>query len=424
MRRLKAAWGIFMKTIKFGIFGLGRGSSFYDNILVNNGDIVAVCDKNEDRLADAKKHLGKSLAAYTSFDEFINHPGLEAVFLCNFFHEHAKYAIRALEKNIHVLSECTSNCTMAEGVALIRAAEKSKAIYMLSENYPFMQFNQEMRRVYRGGSLGKVLFAEGEYNHPLNPYNAAEIKSIRPYRKHWRNYLPRTYYITHSLAPLMYITGSIPVRVSAMPVFDPYPSDSLLAAGTADRSAIITCLNNDDSVFRVTGCAAYGAHGNSYRICGEKGQIENVRGTNGKIMLRYNSWDIPEGKEEINFYMPEWNDEDKELIEKAGHGGGDFFVIREFLNCIRNSEKPIFDEYFATTMASVGILSHRSLLERGVPYDIPDFHSEEDRKKYENDTLSPFYGSDGSEPRLPRCSHPDYELTDEEIAYLDKLFAE
>ena len=73
-----------MKTVKFGIFGLGRGSSFYDNILVNNGDIVAVCDKNEDRLADAKKHLGKSLAAYTSFDEFINHPGLEAVFLCNF----------------------------------------------------------------------------------------------------------------------------------------------------------------------------------------------------------------------------------------------------------------------------------------------------------------------------------------------------
>ena len=54
-----------------------------------------------------------------------NHPGMEAVFLCNFFHDHAPFAIKALERNIHVLSECTSNGTMAEGVALVRAAKKS-----------------------------------------------------------------------------------------------------------------------------------------------------------------------------------------------------------------------------------------------------------------------------------------------------------
>ena len=30
------------RTIKFGIFGLGRGSSFYQSILANNGEVVAV----------------------------------------------------------------------------------------------------------------------------------------------------------------------------------------------------------------------------------------------------------------------------------------------------------------------------------------------------------------------------------------------
>ena len=43
------------KAIKFGIFGLGRGSSFYQAILSNNGDIVAVCDRNEGKLKKQRK---------------------------------------------------------------------------------------------------------------------------------------------------------------------------------------------------------------------------------------------------------------------------------------------------------------------------------------------------------------------------------
>ena len=181
------------RVVKMGVFGLGRGSSFYKNIMVNNGEIVAVCDKNEERLKEAKKILGDDLATYTNFDEFINYAGMEAVMICNYFHEHAPYAIKALEKNIHVLSECTSNSTMAEGVALVRAAEKSKAIYMLSENYPYMVFNQEMHRIYRSGNLGKVLFAEGEYNHPFDIVGDMKgFKELHPYGKHWRQLLPRS----------------------------------------------------------------------------------------------------------------------------------------------------------------------------------------------------------------------------------------
>ena len=250
-----------MRPVKIGIFGLGRGGSFYDTIMLNNGEIVAVCDINEEKLAKAKEKIGDDLATYTDFDEFINHEGMEAVFLCNYFHEHTPYAIKALEKNIHVLSECTSNSTMAEGVALVRAAEKSKAFYMLSENYPYMRFNQEMYKVYRGGTLGRVLFAEGEYNHPIDCNDLKLVKGLRPYAKHWRNLLPRAYYITHSLAPLMYITGAFPVRVTAMPCHMDYTDETVLN-GTIlpDRAAVIMTLNDDESVFRVTGCAAFGAH--------------------------------------------------------------------------------------------------------------------------------------------------------------------
>lgn len=413
------------KTIKIGIFGGYRGSNYYKNLMANNAEIVAVCDKNEEYAKKAKEMLGKDVSIYTSFDALIEHKGLEAIVLSNYFHEHAPYAVRALEKGIHVLSECTSNGTMAEGVALVRAAEKSKAIYMLAENYPYMLFNQEMRRLYRGGTLGKLIFAEGEYNHPLTPEEDLDYYiSLCPDSRHWRYALPRTYYITHSLAPLMYITGAVPRRVTAFAAMDPVEMEAdAFQRGVPERSALILTQNDDGSVFRVTGCSGFGHHESSYRICGKKGQIENLRDRSERVLLSYNGWERPADlKENSRIYKPEIVDKDKALIEKAGHGGGDFFVARVFLDCIREGRKPEFDVYFATTMASVAILAHRSTLEGGKPYDIPDFRREEDRKLYENDTLTPFWGSDGTPPSIAASSMPGYHtLTKEGCARYDAL---
>lgn len=411
-----------MEKIKIGIFGINRGASYINSLLANGADIVAICDKDEFWLNKAKEIMGDQTTYYTSFDEFFEHP-MDAVLLCNYFNEHAPFAIRFLEKGVHVLSECTAAGTMAECVALVRAAEKSSAKYMLCENYPHMKFNREIKRICDGRTLGKFLYAEGEYNHPVSGDDVAFNRKYKPYPEHWRNYLPRTYYVTHSLAPIMYATGAKPIRVTAMPVFAPF-DDTFAISGShcGDRAAIITTLNDDDSVFRVSGCAGFGAHSNSYRICGTEGQIENLRGMNGQVMLRYNSWNKPEGMEQDNLYDPQWNHKDEALIEKEGHGGGDFLVIQEFLNCLREDRKPDFDVYFATRMSAVGILAHRSLLEKGMPYDIPDFSKEEDRVLWENDYLTPFYGPNGEEPTLRCGSREDFVPPEEAMkAYLESI---
>ena len=411
---------VIMDKIRIGVFGGGRGSNFYDCIMQNNGEIVAVCDKKEERLEKAKEKLGDSVALYKSFDEFINHP-MDAVLVANYFHEHAEYAIRLLEKNIHVLSECTSNSTMADGVRLVRAAEKSKAIYMLCENYPFMLFNQEIKKVYESGSLGKVLYAEGEYNHPGDPTSTANKKDLFDDVNHWRNTLPRTYYITHSLAPIMRATGSMPVRVTALPVFCPPGPEACTASTVGDKLAVISCLNDDDSVFRVFGHATFGGHENSYRVCGTKGQIENLRGFTDTVSILYNEWNIPEGMESRHTsYQVEVPEHEVAFVKEAGHGGGDYYVIKHFFECIRTNTKPDMDVYFATRLASVAILGHKSVMAGGAPFDIPDFRKEEDRIKYENDNASPFWYSDGREPNIPSCSRPDYKATEEQIERFKK----
>ncbi|MBR5453948.1 MAG: Gfo/Idh/MocA family oxidoreductase [Clostridia bacterium] len=416
-----------MKEIRVGIFGAGRGVDLAYNQKSAGAKIVALCDFNElrrnggvERLTEDKMVDENDFAVYDDFDKFIEHD-MDAVVIANYFHEHAPYAIKCLERGIHVFSECISNGTMADGVELIRAFEKSNAVYFMAENYPQMCSTREMKKICGSGSLGKPLYAEGEYNHPVDPADVDFQRDCRYFRHHWRNFNAQTYYITHSLGPIMAATGATPKRVSALPVYAPNFDDFASASYVGDASAIITTLNDDDSVFKFSACSKYGAHGVSYRVCGTKGQIETVRGTE-KVMLRYNGWNIPEGKEEINFYEPAWDDLEEDKIVQSGHGGADYITARMFLECIREGKQPEhpFDVYSAVNMSSVAILGFRSLLERGVPYDIPDFRLEEDCKKWENDRLTPFWGTDGTAPTLPCCSHPDFKPTDTQLKLYDE----
>lgn len=405
-----------MGALKIGVFGVGRGMDIAKNFMLLNCDIVAICDNHKERLNAAAENLkGQNVAVYDNFDDFLEHD-MDAVIMANFFHEHAPFTIRCFEKGIHVFGECISNGTMAEGIELLDAFEKSDSIYMLAENYPQMIFNREIKRVCEGKTLGKILYAEGEYNHPGNPNNATFKKIYNYFEGHWRNFLPRTYYVTHSLGPIMHATGATPKRVTAFASYAPIEGDVPTASRGGDRAAIITTLNDDGSVFRFTGCAGFGGHHNAYRVCGTDGSIENLRGTD-KMMLHYNEWTIPEGKEEYNLYKPEWNDPDEELIVKSGHGGADFITARMFIECVKNKKQPEhpFDLYSAVNMSSVAILSHRSVLEGGKPYDIPDFTKEEDREMYKNDRLTPFLKPDGSEPDIPCCTNPDFRPTEKQL---------
>ena len=412
-----------MQKIKLGIFGLGRGRSFFPAILHEGVEVVAVCETIDRRIEMAKKEYkdaggANEFAVYKNFDEFINHD-LDAVLLCNFFNEHTKYAIKCLEKDIHVLCECQSNATMADGVKLVRAQEKSNAKFMLLENYPFMLFNLEMKKVVDGGTLGKIVYAEGEYNHPGKGFNENSI--LGGYcsgDKHWRKYLPKTYYLTHSLAPLMYITGTRPKRVTALPIFEPR---DFVHSYVGEIASVMTTINENDSVFRFFGHSSFGYEENSYRFCGLNGQVENVRGDESKIMLAYNEWNKPENKEKVNFYKAEWSEEDKPIASIMGHAGGDYFVIKKFANVIRGLEENPFDVYFSTTLASVAILAHRSQMENGKPYDIPNFRLEEDRAKWENDNLTPFWNGDNP-PTYPCTTRESYTPSEKATKWFNETW--
>ncbi|MCL1869416.1 MAG: Gfo/Idh/MocA family oxidoreductase, partial [Promicromonosporaceae bacterium] len=149
------------EKIKVGVFGLGRGQAFLHPHEAVGIEIAAVCDARRDKVDLRLQGLPKGVRGYTEFEDLIA-SDVDAVILCNYFDEHAPFAIRALRAGKHVMSECASNATVAEGVALCREVERAGKVYMLAENYPFTRATMELRRIYRAGELGRGLYGDGE----------------------------------------------------------------------------------------------------------------------------------------------------------------------------------------------------------------------------------------------------------------------
>lgn len=345
---------------------------------------------------------------------------MDAVVLANYFHQHAPFAIRALEAGKHVLSETACNSTLAEGVALCRAVERSRKIYMLAENYPYTVFNQELQRLYQSGEIGEATYAEGEYNHPIAPPDRLRIA---PGLNHWRNWIPSTYYCTHALAPLVFISGLMPTRVNALSIAIPIPDDTSVRRG--DAGSVILCRMENGAVFRLFGLVLPG-HSNWYRMHGTKGAMEITRGPGyfgpEQVRVWHEPWNRPEGALLDRTYTPEWPSH-ADLAELAGHGGGDFWVNLRFAEAIFEQEAPFLDVYRGVAMSSVGILAWKSALEDGCPYDVPNFRDESDRKKVENDHWSPFPESDQLvKPPASILSHQ--EPSDEDIEAAKRIWSE
>ncbi len=371
------------RRIRVGVVGVGRGMSFARGASVVGMELVALCDTWEEKLLEAGEQLG--VATYAEFDRFLEHD-MDAVILANYFHEHAPFAIKALGRGLHVMSETMACKTPAEGVALARAVEKSGRIYMFAENYPFFAYNQEMRRLYGKGEIGEVQYAEGEYNHP---FPSDGYIRLAPGINHWRNWLPSTYYCSHALGPIMCITDTHPVRVNALSIARSSRDKQNAHVMRGDTGSVILCRMNNGSVARVMGLKMHG-HSIWYRIHGTRGLMENLRtGDTEMLRVKHEPWDVKKGEVEEKVYRPEFPVH-AAAARKAGHGGGDFFTNYHFADAIRKNEQPYLDVYRGLEMAMVSIQSWRSALADGAPFEIPDFRKESARKKYAKDDWSPW----------------------------------
>ena len=415
-----------LKEIRIGVFGLQRGLGFVKHMQKIKGvKLVAVCEAVDTHIEKAKEFLPEDCKVFKNFDEFID-CGMDAVVLANYFHEHAKYAIKALEKKIHVLSETTAAPTLGECVQLCRAVEQSKCKYMLAANTSWMPGPKELRKLYAAGEIGKVRYAQAEYLHPTEALPGGFKVREKSAYTHWRRHTPRTYYNMHSMGALMEITGAMPVRVTGAAVFAPDYMESVTHPYVGDMAGYCFAEMDNGALFNATGCAATGPVSKWFRLSGDKGNIETVRLEDGgvrQVRVDYMKYAIPDGDETkaSRVYTPEdardFGCFTKEELEYAkvgegsasGHAGNcDFFINLYFIKYLRGEVEPFFNVYRACALSAAAILSWRSILNNGQAYDIPDFTDRRRRRKYEKDFLSPFPDENGE--KTVSSSSKEYDL--------------
>lgn len=374
-----------MSRVKIGVLGLYRGSSMINYCLAaDNAELVAICDKWEEGVRLQKeRHKDLNITYYTDFDEFLKHD-MDMVVLANYANEHTPFAIKAMKAGKHVFSEVLPVQTMKEAVELAEAVEETGMLYGYAENYCYMAAPYEMRRLYREGKLGEFQYGEGEYIH-----NCENVWPSLAYgdKNHWRNNMYATYYCTHSLGPIIHITGLRPVSVVG--------TESLMNESKA-RVGNKGGLFGIETVTLENGGIVKSIHGglrkNSvwYAVYGTKGSAESAREIAEKDGNRriYTDVDPDEktfGKGEIRTYLPEREFDGK--CKAFGHGGSDFYSIWHFVEKVRgNKDADIIDVYEAFDMALPGMFAYRSVLAGNKSMIIPDLRDKGARDKYRNDT--------------------------------------
>jgi len=410
-----------MKKTRIGVMGVGRGHSMIDYCRkAGNAELVAICDFWAEGLEKAKKEINDDkVSYYLDFDTFIQQD-MDAVVLANYATEHAPYAIKALKAGKHVFSEVLPVQTLKEAVELIEAIESTHNVYAYGENYCYMPAPREMKRRYQAGDLGEFEYGEAEYIH-----NCAPIWADITYgdKNHWRNHMYATFYATHSIGPLIHITGLRPIKVTGFEIPYNQRARSMGKLGATAGIEMITLEN---------GALLKSIHGdldkNSiwFSIYGSKGRMESARedALEKDVERIYVNLDPIEGDYSgtTETYLP--HDELSDQAHQFGHGGSDFYSLYNFVQHLQGDPKAdIIDIYEALDMFLPGLFAYRSILKGGIPLEIPNLRDPQIRELYREDIActDPKVAGDQC---LPCYSKGNPEIADETYTELRNQWLE
>jgi len=245
----------------------------------------------------------------------------------------------------------------------------------------------EMRRRYENGDIGEIQYAEGEYIH--------DCSSVWPQltygdKNHWRNRMYSTFYNTHSLGPILTITGRRPVQVVGFETnTNPYNGGMNASFNGGSGGLELVTLDNGAVVKSIHGGLKREPGSINYQIYGTKGMMETAR---------WNSWDVSdmsvytEGEKlchgDLNHYKPEPFITSDLAKKTSGHGGSDFYTTHFFIEKILgkpDGQKYSIDVYTAVDMGICGILAYRSILNGNAPVKVPNLQNKNERDAYRND---------------------------------------
>lgn len=142
--------------LKVGLVGVGgiSGAHIPAWEAMEETNLVALCDIRSERL---EKYPDKHL--YTDFDEMLEKEQLDILDICLPTYLHADFAVKAMERGIHVLSEKPISLKEEDVERVYTASEKNNVKFMVAQVLRFWPEYELVKSVYDSGKYGKLLSA-------------------------------------------------------------------------------------------------------------------------------------------------------------------------------------------------------------------------------------------------------------------------
>ncbi len=359
--------------LNVGIVGAARrGASFFSAFIHNQYTcLTALCDVNEESVRKTAAKVGLE-QVYTNYEEMLEKANLDIVVIGTPMQFHVPQSVMALERDIHVLCEVTAAVSLEEARIVVAACKKSKAKYMMAENYCYTRSNVLVREIARRGFFGTMYFGEGAYIHELK-----ELNEVTRWRRIWQTGINGCTYPTHSLGPVYQWMGERVVSVSctgsghhyADPRGDRYENED---------TTIMLCRMEHGGLVQIRLDMLSNRPHNMiyYSLQGTDGCYEAARGLGDqpKIWLSAKcgqmQW-IPLEELAEEFLPDEWLHPTKEQLE-AGHGGGDYLEVQDFVRAILTDTAPPIGIHEAMDLTLPGLVSQQSIANGSVWLPVPD----------------------------------------------------
>ncbi len=371
--------------MRVGIVGQ-RGGAFASALRSIPGvELSALCNSDPKTLQEQADTL-EIPQRFEKFSEMLEH--IDAVVVSTPMQLHAAQSIAALNAGVHVLSEVTAAVSLDECWNLKTAADRAAkrgVIYAMAENYCYIKSNILIKELVRRGLFGELYFAEGEYLH--------EVRNLHHYpdgsptwRYYWQVGTPGSTYPTHSLGPVMQWFQTLDPKERI---------ESVICRGTGihtdpehphDDTNILLCTLKSGKLVKIrVDMMSNRPHQTTYyALQGTKGVYESSRieGQPGNLWLgesvagEHRTWC---SLTDLDEFLPEdWKNPPPEALQ-AGHGGGDYFVARDFIRACRGEAFPNCGIDDALEWTAAGLCSTLSLQNRGASIQLPDFSNEKER---------------------------------------------
>ena len=300
----KVNWGVL------GTAGIAKGQTIPGMKLAKNCTLHAIAGR------DLKKALAYQEAfgfrkAYDSYDQLLEDPEIEAVYIPLPNTLHYEWAKKALQHGKHVLCEKPLVPTAREAEELFRTADENGVCLMEAFAYLHSPWVAAIKEELDSQTIGKVLYIESQFL--TSDYNLSNIRMRR-------ETLGGSVYDLgcYTATMITWMLGSQPDDVQACGTFSPEGVDALTSAVFTYRDGAKAMMNcgmvlRTDADLRI----------DQLRIEGKEGSIRSTAEFNGCGELTYTV--IRDGKNEIkSVYCPQ-----NYRLE-----------VEQFGRCIRNGEQP------------------------------------------------------------------------------------